>query len=211
MRVNEVENTSNVLLDHVMVKLCDMVLQAQIKNPDHYGMVAAAVIDPQGRIVAAVNHWRGDKRVHGERAAMERYEKKYGTIPRGSTIVTTCSPCTEPMPDREGESCQDLINSSNVTDVYAGYRDPSQDTDAGQHSYHLAFTKNSRLQSLCQKFAETWLRDQLNELSFLGSECTKDCSGHRAGYYWSARKGNVHAASWSPSFNKGAALRVAGK
>lgn len=53
--------------------------------------------------------------------------------------------------------------------------------------------------------------EQLDELSFLGSECTKDCSGHRAGYAWSARKGNVHAASWSPSFNKGAALRASGK
>lgn len=52
--------------------------------------------------------------------------------------------------------------------------------------------------------------EQLDELSFLGSECTKDCSGHRAGYYWSARKGNVNANSRSPSFNKGAALRVAG-
>ena len=53
--------------------------------------------------------------------------------------------------------------------------------------------------------------EQLDELSFLGSQCTKDCSGHRAGYAWSARKGNVHAASHSPSFNKGAALRVLGK
>lgn len=57
-----------------------------------------------------------------------------------------------------------------------------------------------------------YLEDEsLNELSFLGSQCTKDCSGHRAGYEWSTRKGNVHAASWSPSFNNGAALRVAGK
>lgn len=47
---------------------------------------------------------------------------------------------------------------------------------------------------------------QLNELSFLGSQCTKDCSGHRAGYEWSQRKGGVDAASWSPSFNKGAWL-----
>jgi hypothetical protein len=53
-------------------------------------------------------------------------------------------------------------------------------------------------------------REQLRELQFLGS-CTKDCSGHRAGYNWSKRKGLVHAASWSPSFNKGAALAVAGK
>ena len=54
-------------------------------------------------------------------------------------------------------------------------------------------------------------QDQLRELQFLGSTCTKDCSGHRAGYEWSKRKGLVHAASWSPSFNKGAALAVAGK
>ena len=53
--------------------------------------------------------------------------------------------------------------------------------------------------------------EQLDELSFLGSECTKDCSGHRAGYDWSKRKGLQQANSWSPSFNKGAGLAVAGK
>lgn len=47
---------------------------------------------------------------------------------------------------------------------------------------------------------------QLNELTFKGSPCTKDCSGHRAGYDWSMRKGGVDAASWSPSFNTGASL-----
>ena len=52
--------------------------------------------------------------------------------------------------------------------------------------------------------------DQLNELSFLGSQCTKDCSGHRAGYEWSQRNQRV-PMSWSPSFNKGAALQAAGK
>jgi len=53
---------------------------------------------------------------------------------------------------------------------------------------------------------------QLDELSFLGSECTKDCSGHRAGYDWSKRKGLRQANSlYSPSFNKGSALAVAGK
>ena len=54
--------------------------------------------------------------------------------------------------------------------------------------------------------------EQLDELSFLGSECTKDCSGHRAGYEWSSRKGNIQGTSpYSPSFNKGANLRAAGK
>ena len=48
--------------------------------------------------------------------------------------------------------------------------------------------------------------EQLDELSFLGSQCTKDCSGHRAGYEWSKRKGGIEAASHSPSFNKGAWL-----
>jgi hypothetical protein len=59
---------------------------------------------------------------------------------------------------------------------------------------------------------DKWTRGQLQELSFLGSECTKDCSGHRAGYDWSKRKGLRQANSlYSPSFNKGAALAVAGK
>ena len=53
---------------------------------------------------------------------------------------------------------------------------------------------------------------KLDELSFLGSPCTKDCSGHRAGYDWSARKGNITGNSpYSPSFNNGANLRAAGK
>ena len=54
--------------------------------------------------------------------------------------------------------------------------------------------------------------EQLDELSFLGSQCTKDCSGHRAGYEWSQRKGGRVAQSpWSPSFNKGSQLYVDGK
>lgn len=52
--------------------------------------------------------------------------------------------------------------------------------------------------------------DQLDELSFLGSPCTKDCSGHRAGYEWYKRKRRA-PNSWSPSFNKGAALAQAGR
>ena len=53
--------------------------------------------------------------------------------------------------------------------------------------------------------------EQLDELTFKGSECTKDCSGHRAGYDWSQRRGGQVPNSWSPSFNKGAGLAVAGK
>jgi hypothetical protein len=51
---------------------------------------------------------------------------------------------------------------------------------------------------------------QLDELSFLGSQCTRDCSGHRAGYRWYQQNGR-DPQSWSPSFNKGAALARDGK
>lgn len=51
--------------------------------------------------------------------------------------------------------------------------------------------------------------EQLDELSFHGSQCTKDCSGHRAGYEWYKRKGKP-PLSKSPSFNKGAAIAAKG-
>ena len=44
----------------------------------------------------------------------------------------------------------------------------------------------------------------LNELSFMGSQCTKDCSGHKAGYKWSLDRGGVeNPASPSQSFING--------
>ena len=51
----------------------------------------------------------------------------------------------------------------------------------------------------------------LDELNFLGSTCTRDCSGHRAGYAWSkARAGAKVPMSRSTSFDKGAALQRQG-
>jgi hypothetical protein len=112
------------------------------------------------------------------------------------------------MPERVGDSCKDLISSTNVHKVYAGYRDPSQQTFGGDKTYHLQITQNKKIQALCQAFADTWLDDeQLNELQFMGSQCTKDCSGHRAGYAWSqARGGQTANSPFSPSFNKGSAI-----
>lgn len=57
---------------------------------------------------------------------------------------------------------------------------------------------------------DDWIKDQLNELSFMGSQCTKDCSGHRAGYEWYKRRG-YEPASWSNSFNNGAAIAASGR
>lgn len=58
---------------------------------------------------------------------------------------------------------------------------------------------------------DKWTKDKLDELNFLGSQCTKDCSGHRAGYEWSRQKGGQIPNSWSQSFNNGARLQRDGK
>jgi pyrimidine deaminase RibD-like protein len=213
MQISDFEISNHDKLDRILTDLCEMVIDGQRQDPDLYGMVAAAVLDPDNRCVAALNYQTDAGDVHGERAAINAYRERFGEIPEGSIILTTCSPCTEPMPERYGDSCRDLISSTAVHKVYAGYRDPSQQTTAGGKTYHLQITRNRRIQELCQAFADTWLQDdQLNELNFLGSPCTKDCSGHRAGYAWSQRKGGRVAQSpWSPSFNKGSQLHVDGK
>jgi pyrimidine deaminase RibD-like protein len=212
MKISDFRIENHDKLDSILVRLCEMVIQGQQTNPDRYGMVAVAVLDPDNRLVMALNHAQGRKDVHGERAAIDKYRQQYGEIPEGSIIITTCSPCTEPMPERVGASCRDLISSTPVHKVYAGYRDPSQQTGPGDKTYHLQITRNKRIQELCRQFANTWLKDELNELSFLGSPCTKDCSGHRAGYYWSQARGGAKVPnSWSQSFNNGAALHKAGK
>lgn len=53
------------------------------------------------------------------------------------------------------------------------------------------------------------INEILNELTFGGSRCTKDCSGHKAGYRWALRKGAVFANSPSPSFNNGVNIAAA--
>ena len=212
MRASDFEIRNHDKLDDILVRLCELVIAGQKKSPGAYGMVAAAVLDPNNRCVAALNYPTPEGDVHGERAAIDAYHRRFGEIPEGSIILTTCSPCTNPMPDRVGSSCRDLISSTPVHKVYAGYRDPSQQTTAGNKTYHLEITRNPKIQALCKAFADTWLNCQLDELSFLGSPCTRDCSGHRAGYAWSQSKGGQVAQSpFSPSFNKGSQLQVDGK
>jgi hypothetical protein len=176
------------------------------------------------------------------------------------------------MSERAGVNCSDLIDEVGVHKVYAGYQDPTQ--ESGDKKYHIEITSNPKIHELCERFAATFLKDeldesasehvrmvmnsaadqmkqhgfravgqlsekdleqiaqqagatlhdvciilnidhldqQLDELSFLGSPCTKDCSGHRAGYAWSQSKGGRVAQSpWSPSFNNGSQLHVDGK
>jgi pyrimidine deaminase RibD-like protein len=211
MKISDFEITNHDKLDNILVRLCEMVVEGQYKKKLNLGVVAAAVLDPDNNCVVGINYPTKDgHRVHGERAAIDSYEARFGAIPPGSIIITTCSPCTQSMAEREGINCSDLIDEVGVHKVYAGYKDPTQ--DFGRKKYHIEITRNPKIEKLCKAFADTFLKDELNELEFLGSPCTKDCSGHRAGYAWSQSKGGVPGNSpFSPSFNNGANLFVAGK
>ena len=210
MQLSDFQISNHDKLDAILVRLCEMVIQGQGKNKD-LGMVAAAVLDPDNNCVVGINYpTRDGKRVHGERAAIDSYTARFGDIPAGSIIITTCSPCSHDMNERDGVNCSDLIDEVGVHKVYAGYQDPTQ--EPGDKKYHIEITGNPKIHELCERFAETFLKDELTELNFLGSPCTKDCSGHRAGYAWSKQRGGQPGNSpFSPSFNNGAQLYIDGK
>ena len=155
MRASDFEIHNYSKLDNILSKLCDMVVRGQKSDKD-YGMVAAAVLDPDNQIVARLNR-PGDsgKRIHAEHAAMEDYVNKYGTIPEGSIIITTLSPCNEHMDERDGPSCTSIINNSTVKKVYCGYMDPTQDDNTRQ--FNLMETADKELRTRCKQFADTFL------------------------------------------------------
>ncbi len=132
-------------------------------------------------------------------AAIQKYIKKY----KPATLTFSASKATDPtiyyepdQPQPNPESRAKLYN--RLVQRYAGaWGYQAQHSDEGD--------------VVIYQLTRTIAEEQLDELSFLGSECTKDCSGHRAGYDWSKRKGLRQANSWSPSFNKGAGLAVSGK
>ena len=161
MRISDFQIHSYEKLDHILVELCEMIIAGQKKDPDYYGMVASCVLDANNNKVCWVNHFvDSDKRIHGERAAVDAYHKKYGKIGPGSIIITTCSPCSEYMDGRYGESCTDLIDSLGIHKVYCGYSDPTQDaSERYQHKkFHAVTTKNKKIEELCKKFADTFLK-----------------------------------------------------
>jgi pyrimidine deaminase RibD-like protein len=155
MRASDFEIRNYEKLDNILSKLCEMVVRGQESEKD-YGMVAAAVLDPKNQIVARLNRPGNDgKRIHAEHAAILDYTAKYGSIPEGSIILTTLSPCNEDMDERDGPSCTELINNSIVKKVYCGYMDPTQDDDTRQ--FNLMETADKQLRNTCKQFADTFL------------------------------------------------------
>ena len=155
-------------LDQILVELCHQIIKGKQHDPIKYGMVAACVLDPKNRTVFGINEAaENNKRRHAERVAMDRYVEQHGEIPEGSIIITTLSPCNEynthMADERYGESCTDIINSSNVRKVYCGYQDPSQDNE--HNDFTLEQTSNSDVKELCKKFADTFLDNAHKNLS----------------------------------------------
>ena len=156
MRASDFEIRNYHKLDKILSRLCEMVAKGNADRPEYYGMVAAAVLDPDNQIVARLNRPGQDgKRVHAEHAAMLDYVDKYGPVPEGSIVITTLSPCNEHMDERDGASCTSLINRSTVKKVYCGYMDPSQDDDTRQ--FALMETADRELRRTCKQFADTFL------------------------------------------------------
>lgn len=91
--------------------------------------------------------------------------------------------------------------------------DPMDTIDAGT----LGYCKFLKFKCAAKRTCTAWVEggpireQQLDELTFKGSQCTQDCSGHRAGYAWSQARGGRVPNSASPSFNKGAALQRNGQ
>ena len=153
-----VHNTDK--LDKILSKLLQMVLDGQKKDSDRFGMVAAAVVDPNNNIVASTSSRKDGKWIHAERNAINKYNKQHGEIPKGSIIITTLSPCneygTDMADERAGNSCTDLINNTDVHKVYAGYSDPSQH-DHSEQDFTVTITNNKDIQEICKRLADTFL------------------------------------------------------
>jgi pyrimidine deaminase RibD-like protein len=157
------ESADTVAYDRILVELCEGILAHQKQDAERYGLVAAAVVDPDMNVVYGINHLLANgRRVHGERAAIENYRNKHGELPEDCIIVTTLSPCTEEMAEREGISCTELIDSTPVRAVYCGYRDPSQ-SHVEHEDFDIRFTQNHDIERMCKSIADCFLPKQLHE------------------------------------------------
>jgi pyrimidine deaminase RibD-like protein len=145
-------------LDKYLSDLCDLVERGQQSKHD-FGMVAAGLLPLKGDYMARLNRPGADgRRIHAEHAVIEDFLKKYGSIPEGTVIITTLSPCNTAMDERDGPSCADLLNHYGIQKVYCGYIDPTQaDGAEDDRQYNLVETQNKELRTRCEAFADTFL------------------------------------------------------
>lgn len=147
-------------LDKYLTELCDLIEKGQSSGKD-FGMVAAGLLPLKGNYMARLNRPGKDgKRVHAELAVLEDFIEKYGSIPEGSVLLTTLSPCTKHLDERDGPSCSSLVERYGIKKVYCGYLDPTQVDDL--RDYNLMETSNKQIRTKCKAFADTFL-DHVHE------------------------------------------------
>ena len=147
-------------LDKYLTELCALVERGQQSNKD-YGMVGAGLLTLKHPYMSRLNRPGSDgKRIHAEHAVLQDFLNKYGTISEGTVLLTTLSPCTKHMDERDGPSCSSLVEQYGIKKVYCGYMDPTQVND--QRDYNLMETSNDEIRSKCKEFADTFL-DSVHE------------------------------------------------
>lgn len=82
---------------------------------------------------------------------------------------------------------------------------------ANQDMRMLAKKHPNRNFELKQEQCKQVTVDTNESLTFMGSPCTKDCSGHKAGYKWSLDHNGAGAQTPSQSFNNGTTIAQAAR
>lgn len=170
MKISDFRIHSTDKLDDILAKCCELIIKKQKQDSEEWGMVAACVLDMNNRAVYGVNYKMDDgTRKHAERAAIDNYREKYGDNLEHCIVITTLSPCSEPMSERHGDSCTNLINEVGIHKVYCGYKDPSQEhSEHYKHKhFHVKCTRNEKLNELCKRFADTFLNSDDSDDSVL--------------------------------------------
>lgn len=140
-------------LDQILVKLCEMIVDALATDPEA-AMVGAAIVDLNGHQVLRLGEkispteWN-----HAERTVIADYQSAYGNIPEGSILVTTLSPCNKQhMALRHGTSCKDLIEQAGIKEVYIGYYDPKQEDVTP--NFKMYETDNPKIKEACERISQ---------------------------------------------------------
>jgi hypothetical protein len=64
---------------------------------------------------------------------------------------------------RYGEDCQDLLDQYGIEHVYCGYKNPEEEPDSSIE------TQNPKLRKLCKRFADTFLKENIDPVSGRGA------------------------------------------
>lgn len=152
-------------LDKILLNCLELIFKTHKDSTDlqhaDLGLVAACLITKNHPPIYSLS----DKHVNGEATHAERYVIRkftdlYGDLPEDVILVTTLSPCSKKMKDREGNDCSRLVEISGIRKVYTGLLDWSQeDLDHYKHTdYTIIETKDPEIKNLCNGLLELILK-----------------------------------------------------